>query len=156
MKCKLTKLLLLFCAMGFAQSSIKGKVTDELAMPIPGASIVIVGESVGTTADNDGSFTLSTQKNPPFTIEISSIGFASKRFDIRSKNQNVSASLSEDNQELGEVVVSSSRPPERILESSVTIERMGMKEVKNTTAATFYEGLENLKEVHFTKNIKLN
>ena len=149
MKCQLTKLLLLFCAMGFAQSSIKGKVTDELAMPIPGASIVIVGESVGTTADNDGSFTLSTQKNPPFTIEISSIGFASKRFDIRSKNQNVSASLSEDNQELGEVVVSASRAPERILESPVTIERMGMKEVKNTTAATFYEGLENLKEVHF-------
>jgi hypothetical protein len=135
--------------MGFAQSSIKGKVTDELAVPIPGASIVIVGEAVGTTADNDGNFTLTTQKNPPFTIEISSIGFASKRFDIRSKNQTVSASLSEDNQELGEVVVSASRAPERILESPVTIERMSMKEVKNTTSPTFYEGLENMKEVHF-------
>lgn len=145
----LTKLLLLFCAMGFAQSTIKGKVTDELNLPVPGASIIIVGESVGTTADNYGNFALSTQKNPPFMIEVSSIGFTPKRVDIRSKTQTVNVSLAEDNQELGEVVVSASRAPERILESPVTIERMGMKEVKNTTSPTFYEGLENMKEVHF-------
>jgi outer membrane receptor protein involved in Fe transport len=149
MKFQLTKLLLLFCAMGFAQSTIKGKVTDDAAMPLPGASIIIVGEKAGTTADNDGNFTLTTQKNPPFTIEVSSIGFKSTRVNITSKNQTVTASLSEDNQELGEVVVSASRAPERILESPVTIERMGIKEVKNTTSPTFYEGLENMKEVHF-------
>lgn len=149
MKIQLTRLLLFFCAMGFAQSSIKGKVTDDTAMSLPGASIIIVGEKVGTTADNDGNFTLSTQKNPPFTIEVSSIGFKSSRVNITSKNQTVTVSLTEDNQELGEVVVSASRAPERILESPVTIERMGMKEVKNTTSPTFYEGLENMKEVHF-------
>jgi hypothetical protein len=49
---------------------------------------------------------------------------------------------------LDEIVVSASRTPERIKESPVTIERMGIKEIKKTASPTFYDGLENLKEVH--------
>ena len=36
-----------------------------------------------------------------------------------------------------------------VLESPVTIERMSLKEIKASTAATYYDGLENLKEVQF-------
>ena len=36
-----------------------------------------------------------------------------------------------------------------MLQSPVTIERMGIAQVKSTTAPTFYDGLENLKEVQF-------
>ena len=49
--------------------------------------------------------------------------------------------------QLDEIVVSASRTPERVLESPVTIERMGLKEIKRTASPTFYDGLENLKEV---------
>jgi outer membrane receptor protein involved in Fe transport len=49
--------------------------------------------------------------------------------------------------QLDEIVISASRTPERILESPVTIERMGLKEIKRTASPTFYDGLENLKEV---------
>jgi hypothetical protein len=48
---------------------------------------------------------------------------------------------------LNEIVVSASRTPERVLESPVTIERMGIADIKKSASATFYDGLENMKEV---------
>jgi outer membrane receptor protein involved in Fe transport len=149
MKLYLFVLSLFFCSITFAQSSISGTVVDVSNQPIPGASIKIVGEAIGTVTDFDGKFTLSTQKNPPYTIEISSIGFTSQKVEIKTNNQVVNAKLAEEETKLNEIVISASRTPERILESPVTVERMGMAEVKNTTAPSFYEGLENLKEVHF-------
>ncbi|WP_396172504.1 TonB-dependent receptor domain-containing protein [Flavobacterium sp.] len=147
MKLYLFVLSLFFCSITFAQSSISGTVVDAANQPIPGASIKIVGEAIGTVTDFDGKFTLATQKNPPYTIEVSSIGFSTQKVEIKSNKQVVNAKLTEEETKLNEIVVSASRTPERILESPVTIERMGMADVKNTTAVSFYEGLENLKEV---------
>ena len=53
---------------------------------------------------------------------------------------------------LDEVVISASRTPERIFESPVTVERFGVKEIKNTASADFYGGLENLKGVDVNTN----
>lgn len=140
---------LFFCALTNAQTSITGKVVDENNQPIPGANIKIVGESIGTASDFDGNFALNTSTNPPFEIEISSIGFAAKKFPVSQKSQVINAVLSEEQTMLNEIVISASRTPERILESPVTVERMGLKEIQNTSSPTFYEGLENMKEVHF-------
>jgi len=49
---------------------------------------------------------------------------------------------------LDEIVVSASRTPERVRESPVTIERMTIKDIKKTASPSFYDGLENLKEVN--------
>ena len=67
--------ILLFCVnLMMAQSSIRGTVTDsETGEAIPGANVVIIGTSEGTTADFDGNFTLTTDQGLPFKIEITSI-----------------------------------------------------------------------------------
>ena len=49
---------------------------------------------------------------------------------------------------LDEIVVSASRTPERVRESPVTIERFTIKDIKKTASPSYYDGLENLKEVH--------
>jgi outer membrane cobalamin receptor len=59
----------------------------------------------------------------------------------------VNVILQDEETKLNEIVVSASRTPERVLESPVTIERMGIADIKKTASATFYEGLENMKEV---------
>ena len=147
MKLYLFVLSLFFCGITYAQSSISGTVVDATNQPIPGASIKIVGEDIGTVTDFDGKFTLSTQKNPPYTIEISSIGFSSQKVDIKSNNQVVNAKLTEEETRLNEIVVSASRTPEKVRESPVTIERMSIGDIKKSASVTFYDGLENLKEV---------
>ena len=149
MKMYLYVFTLLLGGMLYAQTNISGQVVDESNIPIPGASIRIVGEAIGAATDFDGNFSLTTSKTPPFTVEVSSIGFTSKRVDITRNNQKITVTLAEEETRLNEVVLSASRTPERLLESPVTIERMSLAEIRNTTSATFYEGLENLKEVHF-------
>lgn len=118
-------------------------------MSLPGTNIAVVGENIGTVTDSDGKFILIANKKLPFEIEISSVGFITQKVQITKNNQVVFLTLAQEDNQLNEIVISASRTPERVLESPVTIERMGLKEIKNTSSPSFYEGLENLKEVHF-------
>jgi hypothetical protein len=67
-------------------------------------------------------------------IEISSIGFISKQVNITTNNQKVNILLKDEQNLLNEIVVSASRTPERVLESPVTIERMGIADIKSQSA----------------------
>lgn len=147
MKIYLFIVSLFFCSISFAQTSISGSVKDSKNEPLPGANVRVVGESTGTVTDSDGKFTLSTTKKPPFSIEASNVGYGTNTVQITSDNQTVSITLTDDEVKLDEIVVSASRAPERIRESPVTIERFGMKDVKKAAAPSYYDGLENLKEV---------
>lgn len=142
-------LTLFFCSISFAQTSISGTVKDSKNEPLAGSNVKVAGESAGTVTDGDGKFTLKTSKKPPFAIEISSVGYGVEKRQISSNNQKVDVVLQSQETRLDEIVVSASRTPERILESPVTVERMGLQQIKSTTAANYYDGLENLKEVHF-------
>jgi outer membrane receptor protein involved in Fe transport len=147
MRVYLLILSLFFCGITFAQNAITGSVTDSNGQPIFGANIKIIGDTAGTVTDVEGKFTLKTQKKAPYAIEVSSVGFGREKINIIENNQNVSVKLGEEETKLDEIVVSASRTPERVKESPVTIERMGIKDIKKTASPTFYDGLENLKEV---------
>jgi outer membrane receptor protein involved in Fe transport len=147
MKIYLFIVSLFFCGITYAQTSISGSVKDSKNQPIPGANVKVVGDSAGTVTDGDGNFSLSTSKKPPFDIEVSSVGYGSTTASVTANNQKMNVSLSEQQTQLDEIVVSASRAPEKVRESPVTIERMTIKDVKKTASPTFYDGLENLKEV---------
>ncbi|NHM06586.1 TonB-dependent receptor [Flavobacterium sp. CYK-4] len=149
MKLYLLIISLFCCSFIQAQHSVSGKVTDSNMQPIPGANVRVAGDSAGTTSDADGNFKLDTAAKLPFTLEVTMVGYQKQSLSISSNAQKVSVSLESEETKLNEIVVSASRTPERILESPVTIERMGLKDIKATSSATFYEGLENMKEVHF-------
>ncbi|NGY36592.1 TonB-dependent receptor [Flavobacterium sp. XN-5] len=140
-------LSLFFCSISFAQTSISGAVTDSDNQPVFGANIKVIGGAAGTVTDNDGKFNLTASSKLPYIIEISSVGFVSVKVTITSNNQKVNVVLKDESNLLNEIVVSASRTPERVLESPVTIERMGTAEIKKSASPTFYDGLENLKEV---------
>ena len=139
----------MFCGLSFSQTTITGKVTDASSQPMPGANVSISGESGTAVSDFDGSFSIKSKGTYPVTLRVAMMGYSGQNLVLTSKDQEVILILSEETTSLNEIVVSASRAPERVLESPVTIERMGLKEIKNTTAATFYDGLENLKDVHF-------
>lgn len=141
-------LTLFVCSLSIAQTTISGSVKDKKNQPIAGANVRAVGEKSGTSTDFDGSFTIKVSKKTGTTLEISSVGFLSQNVAV-SNSQKVEVVLSQEDTKLDEIVVSASRTPERVIESPVTIERMTQAQIKNTTSATFYDGLENLKEVHF-------
>ncbi len=151
MKTILTFLLLFFCSISFSQTTISGTVVDDSGQPIPGANIIVLGTSTGNVTDFDGNFTLTYNQNPPFSVQASSIGFETVTIEVTTNNQVLNFVLNEGTS-LDEVVISASRTPERIFESPVTVERFGLKEIKNTASADFYDGLENLKGVDINTN----
>ncbi|GAA4273548.1 TonB-dependent receptor [Aquimarina gracilis] len=147
----LVVILLLIGITATAQTTIKGTVLDDNNQPIPGANVKLQGSPVGTVTDFDGLFSLTVEQSPPFTIEVSSIGFETSSTVITSESTEVTITLKEGT-ELDEVVISASRTPERIFESPVSVERFGIKEIKNTPAPDFYDGLESLKGVDINTN----
>ena len=114
MKTTLKIVMLFFCVVSFAQTTITGTVVDDVSnQPIPSANVIIVGTSEGTVTDFDGNFSLTTDQTPPFTIQVSSVGFTSTDAEVTSNNQTVNIVLAEGTS-LDEVVISASRTPERI------------------------------------------
>lgn len=151
MKTIVTLLCLCFCVFANAQTTITGNIVDESLEPVLGANVIVVGGLVGAVTDFDGNFTLTVEMDPPFEIQISSVGYRTVNHQVTENNQSFTITLLEGSI-LDEVVISASRTPERIFESPVTVERMGIREIRNTASADFYGNIENLKGVDVNTN----
>ena len=151
MKTFLRIFTLLFGIVSFAQTTVTGTVNDESGMPLPGANVIVMGTSSGTISDFDGKFTLSVSQAPPFTVQISSVGFTSATEEVTANNQDLSITLIEGSF-LDEVVVTASRVPQRIFESPVTVEKYSLKNIQRTPSADFFEGLQNVKGVQMNQS----
>lgn len=106
------RLLLVFTVFsigfnGFAQTEIKGKVTDFMTYEaIENASVYIENTSIGTITNADGKFALRVpQANLADTLVISSIGFKSFKTAITDFEEGMDIFLEEDIAPLDEVVV---------------------------------------------------
>lgn len=103
------KLLLL--AIGFlfavvstyAQQLVKGKVTSEEGAPIAGATIFVKGTKKGTSASEDGVFSLALPANSK-VIVISAVGYGTREITV-TDDALVSVKLKADATTMSEVVV---------------------------------------------------
>ena len=150
MKTFLKIFTLLFGVFSFAQTTVTGTINDGSGLPLPGANIIVVGTSSGAISDFDGKFSLTVNQEPPFTVQISSVGFTSANEEITSNNQNITVVLLEGSF-LDEVVVTASRVPQRIFESPITVEKYSLKQIQRTPSADFFEGLQNVKGVQMNQ-----
>jgi iron complex outermembrane receptor protein len=58
-----------------AQLKISGKVSTSGNEPLPGASVVIEGTTIGTVTDAEGTFLLNNLKNETLRLKVSFIGY---------------------------------------------------------------------------------
>jgi len=94
---------ILFSVYGQAQqASISGKVIDENGQPIPGATILVKGTTVGTTSDFNGNYEIKAASNG--TLVFSFLGYKSLQEAIKGRTQ-IDVALAPDTEELKEVVV---------------------------------------------------
>src|SRR5260221_2350213 len=135
----------------FAQTVISGAVTDGATQqPLPGVNIIVKGSVAGTITDREGKYTLKVSQNPPFIISFSFIGFHTEEAEIKDANTTYDLVMKEETILGQEVVISASRVEEKIMESPVSIEKMGILQVQNTAAVNYYKGIANLKGVDVT------
>jgi outer membrane receptor protein involved in Fe transport len=135
----------------FAQSvTVTGKVTHSTTKEgISGVSVVVKGTNDGTYTDPNGDFKL-TVKQLPVTLVFTSVGFEQQESTVSSSGDVVNISMVPGSTLGQEVVISATRTPQRILESPVSIERLGSTAIRNAAAPDYYELVKNLKGVDLT------
>ncbi|MEY4336927.1 MAG: hypothetical protein RLZZ45_1846, partial [Bacteroidota bacterium] len=85
---------LLFAIPGvFAQTVVKGKVSDAEGSPLSGVSIKVVGSQTGTTTAADGTFSLSV-KDLNVNLEVTYVGFDPLRVKAGANLSNISLKAS--------------------------------------------------------------
>ena len=135
----------------FGQVRLAGSVTDAgTKKPLPGVNLAIVGKVAGTITDGQGRFTLSTAVPTPFTLVVSSVGYAAQPIVITQGRSDLNLMLTEQITVGQEVVVSASRVEESILQSPVSVEKLDIRAIQNSPSANFYDALANLKGVDLT------
>lgn len=108
LKCWRTLLILmcssLFSLSMYAQSTIRGTVTDEKGEPVIGANVKANTSSSGVATDISGNFSIKVPANTTLLI-VSFIGYDSQKVAITSKNNNLKITLVPSSKNLDEVVV---------------------------------------------------
>ncbi len=88
---------------------VQGTISDKAGEPLPGASVVAVGQSgVGTAADFDGNYSLDGLKPGTYTLEFSFIGFNNRRVEVTLKEgetKTLNMILNESSSQLDEIVI---------------------------------------------------
>jgi outer membrane receptor protein involved in Fe transport len=146
--------ILLFCfsaATVLAQTTISGQIKDENDEGLAGVNIIVKGRVIGTVTDINGNFNLNVSDSPPLTLVISFVGYATQEIQVTNASTTGLSIKMEEALLLGqEIVISASRVEEKIMESPVSIEKMDILAVQNTSADNYYKGLANLKGVDIT------
>ncbi|MBC5622024.1 SusC/RagA family TonB-linked outer membrane protein [Butyricimonas hominis] len=83
---------------------LKGEVQDINKAPIPGATVKLVGTTVGVATDSEGKYTISLPVEKG-TLEFSCIGYKTKQVAFSGAKDMLRVSLEEDVAALDEVVV---------------------------------------------------
>jgi len=84
-------------------SAISGLVLDEQGQPLPGATVLVKGTTIGTSTDMEGRYSL-TLPNTAKTLVFSFIGMRMEEMPIQGRTS-LNVTLMQDNQALSEVVV---------------------------------------------------
>ena len=143
-------LLVVFCFSTFhAQVNIKGSITDNSSgEELIGATIKIIGTKYGCVTDFNGAFTISTNTELPFNIEVSYVGYQTIEIAVKEE-KNLKIRLKSDDMQLEAVEVIGGIS-EKLKESPLSIESMSINGIKETSATNFYEGLSHMKGVDLT------
>jgi TonB-linked SusC/RagA family outer membrane protein len=100
-------LLLLICAISvFAQNKpFTGKVVDETAQPLPGATVHIKGSNQTTTTDAKGIFSFPNSGQSAIVVEITFVGYDEMDKTIVATDTRPTIQLVPNQKSLNEVVV---------------------------------------------------
>lgn len=84
------------------RNQVSGRVTDAAGEPLVGATVVVVGTTIGTTTDIDGNYAI----NAPTAgqLKFSYIGYAEQTVEIGTQSV-INITLQDDSQVLKDVVV---------------------------------------------------
>jgi TonB-linked SusC/RagA family outer membrane protein len=135
-------LAILTMAAAFAQNSVRGTVTDENGMEMPGVTVLIKGTSTGTITDVEGNYRLNI---PPGTenpvLAFSFVGYLTEEVEVGNRNV-IDVQLTPDLKSLNEVVVVGygTQNKREITGSVATVKTDDLPQVANASIDNLLQG----------------
>ena len=117
-----------------AQSIIKGVVTDTQEEPLPNINIRLEGTNFGAATNVEGKYEITGVPAGNYTFTVSGIGYQTQSRAIsieEGESLTINVTLSASNEELQEIVVSSSRINKFNRESSEYVAKLPIKNINN-------------------------
>lgn len=140
-------LLLFFLLIGspvclFAQGQITGTVIAQSdGMPLPGASVIVVGTKKGTTTDFDGNYTLNNVAAGA-KLAISYIGYLSVEFEVAGRSV-IDVALQSDEQQLDAIILTGYSKERKVdLTGAITVVSLGPVEGQSLSSGSAIQGLQ--------------
>lgn len=147
----LTPLYLVSTLSLLAQQTVNGTITDSKTNEaLISANVVVKGTTTGVTTDLEGRFTISLDLTEPKTLVITYLGYQEQEVEVSSSSTQISVALETINMMGQEVVVSSSRVSERLMESTAAIQKMNVRDIQEVASGDFYQSLGSLQGVDVT------
>lgn len=132
--CTLSSIAILSTLTSSAQEryTISGTITSQrTGERLINASVRVSGKSIGTISNEYGFFSLSLSKGN-YTLEISAIGLEEKAFEVAlDKNIKLDVSLTDKEQKLQDVVVTSTAGGRSLSSPQMSVERLNVQDIKN-------------------------
>lgn len=134
-------LAFLSASLTYAQNTITFEIKVESGDPLIGATVVIEGTSAGTITNAQGVAKLDNLQDGHLVFDISFIGYEEHKITLIFPNDNnkvIEIELEESNEELEEIVISTTRSSRTIIDiptriEVITGEELGEKAAMNST-----------------------
>lgn len=124
----------MFCNAAIAQNIFKAVIrSDKTKQPLAGATAVIPDLKMAITADTSGLIVFKNIPNGKYEVEISYVGYNKLEkvfaFPIKSPNGTLELTLEPKGDELGEVVVQSTRTNQNLRDVPTRVEALPLEEL---------------------------
>ncbi|MCD0490588.1 TonB-dependent receptor [Pedobacter sp. MC2016-14] len=125
---------LLSASFAFAQSKVTGIIKRANGTPLPRATVKVRGTNVSVSADDNGAFTIIAKQEPPFYLQVSSVGYKPQDFQVlKLQDAPLELTLVESDQ-LDEIVVTSRRRSESLQDVPIAVTVIGGQAAENAGA----------------------
>ena len=115
---------------------IKGRVVDETGNPLPGATIVIHGTSMGVATDMDGRYTINAK--PDDVLVFSFVGYKEQVIPLQGKTtMNVNLEPTTENLEEAVVVAFGTQKKESVVSAITTVDVRDLKSSSSDLTTQF-------------------
>jgi outer membrane receptor for ferrienterochelin and colicins len=126
--------LMLLSSAAFAQTTIRGNVTDDAGETLIGANVVVKGStSDGDITDENGNYTVTTSQSFPFTLVFSYTGFGSQEIEVATDaplNVMLVEGILSD-----EIIISASRRAEKVQDAPASISVLSARKLEASANA---------------------
>lgn len=149
MRVCISVLFLIVSLQGAAQSFIlSGKITDAKNNPVPFASVILKGTTIGTNSNADGAYSLRLNAGKQELI-FQSIGYKKEFKTIElTSNTELNVIMQSDNYELKEVQVKVGEDPAyEVIRQAIKKRKYYLNQVESYSCNAYIKGLQRLYEI---------